>query len=68
MPKQTLRERLKHAWNAFANRDPTDEPKVSYGFNTYTRPDRPRLSFGRDKSIITSTKDYEKHWKSKYIL
>lgn len=54
MPKQTLRERLKHAWNAFANRDPTDEPKVPYGAAVYTRPDRPRLSFGRDKSIITS--------------
>lgn len=54
MPKQTLRERIKHAWNAFANRDPTDEPKSTYGTINYTRPDRPRLSFGRDKSIITS--------------
>lgn len=54
MPKQTLGERLRHAWNAFANRDPTDEPKIPYGVNTYVRPDRPHLSFGRDKSIITS--------------
>lgn len=55
MPKQTLRERLKHAWNAFANRDPTDEPPRFYGAGTYARPDRPHFSaFGRDKSIITS--------------
>ena len=53
MPKQTLGERLKHAWNAFANRDPTEDYKplvVSY----YTRPDQSRFLFGRDKSIVTS--------------
>ena len=55
MPKQTIRDRLKHAWNAFANRDPTEEYKnPSYGISYYTRPDRPRFSFGRDKSIVTS--------------
>ena len=55
MPKQTIRERLKHAWNAFANRDPTEEYKnTSYGISYYERPDRPRFSFGRDKSIVTS--------------
>lgn len=53
MPKQTLRERLKHAWNAFANRDPTDNYKPM-GVSYYTRPDKPRFYFGRDKSIITS--------------
>lgn len=53
MPKQTLRERLKHAWNAFANRDPTDNYKP-IGVSYYTRPDRPRFYFGQDKSIVTS--------------
>lgn len=53
MPKQTLRERLKHAWNAFANRDPTDNYKPM-GVSYYTRPDRPRFYFGQDKSIVTS--------------
>lgn len=53
MPKQTLRERLKHAWNAFANRDPTSDYKP-LGISYYTRPDRPRFYFGRDKSIVTS--------------
>ena len=53
MPKQTLRDRIKHAWNAFANRDPTEEYKP-LGVSTYVRPDRPHFSIGRDKSIITS--------------
>lgn len=53
MSKQTLRERLKHAWNAFANRDPTDNYKPT-GVSYYTRPDRPRFYYGRDKSIVTS--------------
>ena len=49
--------RLKHAWNAFLNRDPTDEYRpvyrgeVSYGTR---RPDRPRLTRGNEKSIVTA--------------
>ena len=48
-----LKDRLQHAWNAFRNRDPT------YDFNsngaTYTyRPDRPRLSRGNERSIVTA--------------
>lgn len=46
--------RLKHAWNAFVNnRDPT----VSYrdiGPGYSYRPDRPRLTRGNERSIITS--------------
>ena len=45
--------RLKHAWNAFLNRDPT----VNFGGSgtSYTyRPDRPILSRGNEKSILTS--------------
>lgn len=48
--------RLKHAWNAFLNRDPTYN---NYAYNDigpgYSyRPDRPRLSRGNERSIVTS--------------
>lgn len=52
MPNQTIRERLKHAWNAFANRDPTDEFKNPQVVSYYSRPDRPRFFYGQDKSIV----------------
>lgn len=45
--------RLKHAWNAFFNRDPTVYYRnigASYG----SRPDRPRLTRGNERSIVTS--------------
>ena len=54
MPNQTLRERLKHAWNAFANRSPTEDFKTPQVMSYYTRPDRPRFFYGQDKSIVTS--------------
>lgn len=45
--------RLKHAFNAFMNRDPTKE--YSYFGNSYSyRPDRPRLTRGNERSIVTS--------------
>lgn len=51
-----LGTRLKHAWNAFLNRDPTEEiyyyPEV--GSASSYRPDRPRLTRGNDRSIATS--------------
>lgn len=53
MEKPTLTSRLKVAWNAFRNRDPTmfyREPGMSY---TY-RPDRVRFSRGNERSIVTS--------------
>lgn len=53
METPTLRSRLKIAWNAFKNRDPTNfyrEPGMSY---TY-RPDRVRFSRGNERSIVTS--------------
>ena len=53
MEKPTLTSRLKTAWNAFRNRDPTmfyREPGMSY---TY-RPDRVRFSGGNERSIVTS--------------
>lgn len=49
----TLGSRLKHAVNAFMNRDPTN-----YTYNIGTsysyRPDRPRLTRGNERSIVTS--------------
>lgn len=45
--------RLKHAWNAFMNRDPTKRSdEISGGY--YYKPDRPRLHYGGDKSIVTA--------------
>lgn len=50
MEKPTLQSRVKNAWNAFRNRDPTmfyKEPGMSY---TY-RPDRVRFTRGNERSI-----------------
>ena len=49
----TIGSRFKRAWNAFFTRDPTSHfrdvgPSYSY------RPDRPRLSRGNERSIVTS--------------
>lgn len=49
----TFGSRLKHAWNAFLNRDPTNYYK-SYGSSYSSRPDRPRLTRGNERSIVTS--------------
>ena len=48
--------RIKHAWNAFFNRDPTEEyrSEVGSGMSYSYRPDRPRLTRGNERSIITS--------------
>ena len=46
--------RLKHAWNAFINhRDPTPSYRAIGPGYSY-RPDRPRLTRGNERSIITS--------------
>ena len=50
----TFPSRLKHAWNAFTNnRDPTYEYR-DMGTSYYRRPDRPRLTRGNERSIITA--------------
>ena len=49
----TFGSRLKHAWNAFFNKDPTDYFKNVGTSYTY-RPDRPRLTRGNERSIVTS--------------
>lgn len=51
--RESFGSRLKHAWNAFFNRDPT----VYYhelGSGNSHRPDRPRLTKGNERSIITA--------------
>lgn len=45
--------RLKSAWNAFFNKDPTVNT-YSYGFGDSYRPDRRRLSRGNERSIVTA--------------
>ncbi len=49
----TFGSRLKHAWNAFLNKDPTKYSQ-NLGAGYATRPDRPRLTRGNERSIITS--------------
>ena len=50
----TLGSRIKHAWNAFLNRDPTTNSYTHYSSGSYYRPDRARLSRGNERSIVTS--------------
>ena len=48
-----LGNRLKNAWNTFLNKDPTNEMKLSV--NGYSRrPDRPILTRGNERTIITA--------------
>lgn len=46
--------RLKHAWNAFFNKDPTEFYQYDVGPSYSYRPDRVRLTRGNERSIITS--------------
>jgi hypothetical protein len=45
--------RLKHAWNAFTNKDPTYNYN-DIGTSYYYRPDRPKLTRGNEQSIVNS--------------
>lgn len=46
--------RFQKAWNAFLGRDPTYFPTgIGYG-GTYDRPDKNKLSYGNEKSIVSS--------------
>ena len=49
----TFGERIKHAWNAFRNREPIVN-RGEYNYGTYSRPDRIRLTRGNERSIVTS--------------
>lgn len=46
--------RLKHAWNAFTNKDPTGFYRRDLGSAYYYRPDRPRMTRGNERSIVAS--------------
>lgn len=52
-----LGDRIRNGWNAFMNRDPTDDyykPKPYYGMVSSTRPDRTRLLPGNERTIINA--------------
>lgn len=53
MQNESFGSRLKHAWNVFFNRDPTDYGSGS-GSGYFYRPDRPRFRGGTERSIIMS--------------
>lgn len=48
----TINDRFRNAWNAFTGRDPT--PPYHYGQANSIRPDRPRLTSGKERSIVTA--------------
>ena len=50
----SLRDRIRHGWNAFLNRDPTGYYRQDVGVGYSYRPDRPRLTRGNERSIVTS--------------
>ena len=51
--ENTFTSRLKHAWNVFLNRDPTEYYRdVGMGYSY--RPDRQRFTMGNERSIVTS--------------
>lgn len=51
--RDSIGSRLKHAWNAFFNKDPTPVRWDTGSAYAY-RPDRPRLSRGNERSIVTA--------------
>lgn len=49
-----LSQRFRRVWNAFFNKDPTQEFRYDGSFSSAFRPDRVRLTRGNERSIITS--------------
>ena len=50
-----IKSRLQHAWNAFLNIDPLDRPfSGELGQSYSVRPDRVRLHFANERSILSS--------------
>lgn len=47
----SLTERIQSAWNAFLSREPTT---IKYEYGSSYRPDRKRLLYGHDRSIVTA--------------
>lgn len=54
MAENKLSSRLKHAWNAFFNKDPTEFSYQPMEFGSAYRPDRRRSTRGVDRSIVNS--------------
>lgn len=54
MENDKLSSRLKHAWNAFLNRDPTENDYVNIGVGYGSRPDRTKFTKGNERTIVTS--------------
>lgn len=54
MEKESFGSRLKHAWNAFMNRDPTDNYTFNIGPTYSYRPDRPTFHPGNEQSIVNA--------------
>lgn len=52
--KVGFRDRLKHAWNAFTDRDQQMILRQDIGPSYVSRPDRPRLRRGTEKTIVAS--------------
>lgn len=50
----TLPERIRHAWNAFTSRDPTQSLTTNIGIGDSRRPDRVRLRRGNERSAVTA--------------
>lgn len=51
--ENTFASRVKSAWNAFFNKDPTNSDFFNE-VGTYLRPDRVRLTRGNERSLVTS--------------
>ena len=60
MEEPTLGSRIKNAWNAFFNKDPTENYRYDIGQSYSYRPDRPRLTRGNERTIINFYQ-FEKH-------
>ena len=54
MEEPKLGSRIKNAWNAFFNKDPTENYRYDIGQSYSYRPDRPRLTRGNERTIINS--------------
>lgn len=52
---ENMSSRIKNAWNAFFNKDPTYNGNQYYDVVSYSyRPDRPRFTRGNERSIVNS--------------
>lgn len=52
--ENTISSRLKNAWNAFRNREPTGMQYRNVGMGVVYRPDRVRFTRGNERSMATS--------------